>query len=243
MKVKISIVLPTYNEKENLEILIPHIEKIIKRENYCGEIIVVDDNSPDGTADIAKNFNKKYKNIKVISRMKKEGIGAALREGYNNATNDYILSMDSDLSFNPEEIVRFVDGMNSGIDLIVGNRHHLGGIYEKKQASTKIKGFVSKFGNVLVRIISGLNIHDFSANFRCIRKKTWQSIKTHEKTNALLLEMIIKSKNKGFKVNEIPVTFKERKFGKSKLNLTKEAPKFFLKLISFVIKYRLFKLK
>src|SRR3989344_3391982 len=95
---RISIIIPTYNEAENIPIIIGDIEKTIFKK-YVGEIIIVDDSSPDGTGDIAKRLNKKYKNIIVINKEKREGIGAALRVGYNNANGDILISTDADLSF------------------------------------------------------------------------------------------------------------------------------------------------
>lgn len=233
------IVLPTYNEKKNIEIFIPKIEKeIFKKRKIKGEIIVVDDSSPDGTARTALKLNKKYKNIKVIIRKKKEGIGAALRCGYNAASGRLILSSDSDLSFSTNDMLRLIDKINSGYDLVVGSRHLSKKDYEKLKIKTMIKGFVSKYGNILVRVFSGIDIHDYSSNFRIIRRKVWNDIETKEKTNSILLEMIVKTAYKGYKVAEIPVKFLERKYGKSKINLFKEVPKFFIKLVYYSLKYR-----
>lgn len=233
------IVLPTYNEKKNIEIFIPKIEKdVLKKRKIKGEIIVVDDNSPDGTARAALKLNKKYKNIKVIIRKEKEGIGAALRCGYNAASGRLILSSDSDLSFSTNDMLRLIDKINSGYDLVVGSRYLSKKDYEKLKIKTMIKGFVSKYGNILVRIFSGIDIHDYSSNFRIIRRKVWNDIETIEKTNSILLEMIVKTAYKGYKVTEIPVKFLERKYGKSKINLFKEVPKFFIKLVYYSLKYR-----
>ena len=230
--------LPTYNERENIKILIPEIENLLSDNKIEGEIIVVDDSSPDGTAKLAMTLNEEYGNITVIKRRKKEGIGAALKEGYDKSNGELILSMDTDLSFDVQDILRFIDEMDKGNDLVVGSRHLHVGDYEKPNITTKIKGFVSKFGNVGVRVLSGIDIHDFSANFRIIRKSVWDSIETKETTNSLLLEMIFKTKYKGFIVAEIPTRFKDRVYGESKLNLKKEIPKFFIKLVYFTLKYR-----
>ena len=236
---ELTIVIPTYNEKKNIEIFIPKIEKeVLKKRKIKGEIIVVDDNSPDGTARAALKLNKKYKNIKVIIRKKKEGIGAALRCGYNEASGILILSSDSDLSFSTDDMLRLIDKINSGYDLVVGSRHLTSKDYQKRKIKTFVKGFISKYGNILVRVFSGVGIHDYSANFRIIRNEVWKDIKTKEKTNSILLEMILKTAHKGYKVTEVPVKFLDRKYGKSKINLFKEVPKFFIKLIYYSLKYR-----
>ena len=240
---ELTIVIPTYNEKENIEIFIPKIEKeVLKKRKIKGEIIVVDDNSPDGTARAALKLNKKYKNIRVIIRNKKEGIGAALICGYNAASGRFILSSDSDLSFSTNDMLRLIDKIHSGYDLVVGSRHLTNKDYQKIKLKTFIKGFISKYGNILVRVLSGVNIHDYSANLRIISNDVWRDIKTKEKTNSILLEMILKTAYKGYKVTEIPVKFLDRIYGKSKINLFKEAPKFLIRLIYYVFKYRILRM-
>src|SRR3989338_31318 len=239
----ISIVLPTYNENKNIEILIPEIENLLLKNKYGFEIIVVDDSSPDGTAAAAEEMNKRYRNVRVILRKKKEGIGAALREGYNRAKNDIIISMDSDLSFDTKDILRFIEKINEGYDLVIGGRHGTDKNYEKKKFRIYVKWFISRFGNKMNKFLSGINISDFTANFRAITRNAWKNIKTRENTNSILLEMIILTKVKGYKIIEIPVTFKDRIHGESKINLAREAPKFILKLIKFSAKYRLLRMK
>lgn len=241
MTMKLTVVLPTYNELKNIQILIPELEGYLNDKKIAAEIIIVDDQSPDGTAQAAEKLNKQYDNIRVIVKEKKEGIGAALRIGYTAARGELILSMDSDLSFEITDIEKFIAKIYEGYDLVVGSRHIKEAGYEKKTFNTRVKWFVSKFGNKIVRAITGVPIHDFSANFRMIRRSVWNTIETRENTNSLLLEMILKTKYKGLKVTEIPVTFKDRIYGESKLNLKKEAPKFFVKLFYFTIKYRLLK--
>ena len=234
---KLSIIIPTYNETKNITQLIPTIEKTIFSK-YRGEIIVVDDNSPDGTAAVAEKLNQRYHNIRVIVRAKKEGIGAALREGYNAAQGDIILSTDADLSFDVKDMHRLLRTLQQGYDLVVGSRHLPEGSYEKTMLKTRIKSVVSKYGNTLVRWLSDLDVHDTSANFRAIKRSVWRKIHTTDTTNSLLLEMILKTKYRGYRIAEIPVTFKDRRYGQSKINLLKEVPKYFVKLLWYVLKYR-----
>lgn len=234
----ISIILPTYDEAENVVILIPALEKFLRNQKIDFEIIVVDDNSPDGTADICKKLNKKYKNINVIVKEKKEGIGAALRVGYSAGKKSILLSMDSDLSFQFEDIARFLQEMDSK-ELVVACRYIENGYYEKKQLTTAIKATVSRFGNKFIKLISGINLDDYTTNFRAIKKEVYDQLQLCENNNAFLMEMIIKTAYSGFKVGQIPVHFKERIYGKSKLNLALEAPKFFLKTVKYVLKARL----
>jgi len=238
---KLSIIIPTYNEKENIKILIPLLEKTLKKQKYNFEIIVVDDNSPDGTWKIAESLNKKYKNIRIILRKKMDGIGSALREGYNAAKNELIISMDADLSYEVGDILSLIEKIEEGYDLVVGTRHNIESYYEKNLLRTKIKWTFSNLGNKFIGFLTGIPIHDFTANFRIIKKSVWSRIKTKEKTNTLLLEMILRTYYKKHKVAEIPITFKDRRYGESKLKIGREAPKFFIKLLFYVIKLRVFK--
>ncbi|MBI4919681.1 glycosyltransferase [Candidatus Azambacteria bacterium] len=228
---KLSVVLPTYNEEKNIEIFIPQIEE--EFQNELLEIIVVDDNSNDGTKKLLAELNDKFGNIKLISRPKLMGIGSAIRDGYNAAIGEYILSSDADLSFQVGDMRRLYEKLNEGYDLVLAYRHGNKGGYERKKLFVKIKYMFSRFGNFAVRNISGLGVRDVSANFRIIRRAGWHKIQTVENTNSLLFEMIVKAKRKGLKIAEIPITFSERRFGKSKLNILKEAPKFLVKFIKY----------
>ena len=218
----ISLVLPTYNEKDNISSLIPRLEDVIKKNKYDAEIIVVDDSSPDGTAKVAEDLGKKYGNVRVIVRKKKEGIGAAIREGYDSANGDIIMSMDVD-SLDPEDIPSFVSKINDGFDLVVGSRHRKGGVYEKKAAKTRLKKVISTAGNRFIKGITGLKLSDFTLNYRAMKKEAWKAIKTERNGSDFLVEMILKIHKKGFKVGEIPVVFKDRVAGSSKIRLFHEA--------------------
>jgi glycosyltransferase involved in cell wall biosynthesis len=235
-KPSLSIVLPTYNEKDNIKILIPEIERTFSHINH--EIIVVDDNSPDGTAKVSEELNKKYGNIRVIVRKKKEGIGAAIREGYNHSKNSIILSSDSDLSFTLSDTYRLYEKIQEGYDLVWGSKYSKGSFYEPETLEGRIKKLVSKSGNKIIRLATGIDAYDFTANLRSVRKDVWKQIRTQEKTNTFLMEMILKCKYGGFRVTEMPVTFNARIHGESKMNLTVEAPKFIIKMIKYVLMYR-----
>lgn len=230
----VSIILPTYNERENVAILIPEIELLFEKERrwHLQEIIVVDDYSPDGTAGLCRELNKKYRNIVVLQK-KKEGIGAALQHGYTMAKGDILVSMDSDLSFSSADIPKVLGKIAEGADLVLGSRYAKEGRYEKKRMGTWIKGNISSLGNKLIRRLIHLKIHDFSANFRGIRKVVWDAIETKERTNLMLLEMIVKAQRRGYAITEVPVLFRERRFGKSKLNLFVESLHFLYKLLFY----------
>ena len=233
---ELSIVIPTYNEKDNIAILIRDIEQALDGIDF--EIVVVDDNSPDGTGKIVQELSSQNHPVRLLTKMKKEGIGAALREGYRSCTTPIIASTDADLSFNPQDLKKLYNAIKGGLDLVVGTRHSKGSYYETPNRQIWIKHMVSLLGNRTLKLLTGIPLEDFSGNFRAFTKQTWQKINTQENTNTLLFEMILKAYFTGCTVGQIPVTFHDRKFGSSKLKLSLEAPKFFLKLLRYLFIYR-----
>jgi len=234
----LTIILPTYNEAENLAEFIPEIEERFEGRPF--RILVVDDASPDGTAEVARHLNERYGNIEVLTPPERKGLGAALRLGYDHASTPYILSSDSDLSFGVDEMLRLYETIQErGDDLVQGTRHEAGGHYEVTGTRIWMKRASSVIGNFLVRHLAGLPVTDCSANFRVIRKDAWQRIRTRENTNAILFEMIFKCHHGGLKVSSIPVTFRDRRHGESKLNLVVEIPKFLVRMVYYVARYRL----
>ncbi|MEK6874462.1 MAG: glycosyltransferase [Nanoarchaeota archaeon] len=230
----LTVVLPTYNEKKNIQILIPQLEKLLTtKTTYTFEILVVDDNSPDGTAAAAKQLSKKYKNIRVLTRTQNEGLGAALIDAYNHAKGDRILSMDSDLAFSLDDVITLLHKLDEGYDLVVGSRHDKLGGYEKTNPRIYLKYAISKLGNTFTQHFLKLPVHDFSLNFRVIRKEMWKRIDVKEKLNTMLLEMIVRTRQQSGKITSIPVTFKDRIYGESKMKLHKQAPIFLKKVLEF----------
>jgi dolichol-phosphate mannosyltransferase len=216
----LSIILPTYNESENIKKLIPEIRK----EFPESEIIVVDDNSPDRTAKVAKNLG-----AKVIVRKKKEGIGAALKDGYNAASNEVIVSMDADCSISVKDIYRLLEKLKTN-DLVTGSKY---------SRESKAQGFASKrqkilsyLGNKFFIILFQLPVDDVTLNFRALTNKIWKQLNLKEKSNVFLLEMLIESKSKNMKIAQIPIVFYKRFYGKSKTNLKR----LFLLYFKFLIK-------
>jgi len=230
----ISVVLPTYNERENILKLIEHIENVVKRNKLKSEIVVVDDSSPDGTAAAVKALNKNYGNIRVLIRKKKLGVGSAHMFGYQHSNGDVIIAMDTDLSHDPEQIIAMIEKMNEGYDIVAGSRHMKGSYYERKTPETRRKYIASKYGNMLTTFLSGVPIHDFTNGFRAIRKYVVKNVETESTGNSFLMEFLVKAHKKGYRVTEIPVTFKDRKFGHSKLQLEKESLKYIRDLLKYL---------
>jgi dolichol-phosphate mannosyltransferase len=233
----VSVILPTYNERENITVLLPEIERAFA--DIPLEILVVDDGSPDGTAAAARAINARFQNIRVIARGKKEGIGAALRHGFDEARHAVLISSDSDMSFCAGDMRRLYDKVLEGHDVVVGSRHSVGARYDHARPATRVKYQISYYGNRLVRWLTRVGVNDFSANFRAIRRDVWGRLEIEEKTNAVLLEMVVKAAYSGARIAEIPVAFAERLHGTSKLNLWAEAPRCLLKAAKYFWWYRI----
>ena len=229
----ISLVLPTYNEKDNIVKLIQEIESLLTKEKIRFEIVVVDDNSPDGTADVARKLNQKYRNIRVFVREKKLGIGSAHMFGYNKIKGDIVIAMDTDLSHDPRQMLLMIKKVNEGYDMVVGSRHMKGAYYEKKTPETMKKFVASRLGNIITTLISRVPIHDFTNGYRAIKKEVIDNVKTNSTGNSFLMEFIVKAHRKGYRITEVPVTFMDRKFGKSKLKLGEESMKYFKDLFKY----------
>lgn len=231
---ELSIVLPAYKERENLAIFIPEIEKAFN--GYSFEIIIIDDNSQDGTKELIESLNGKFGNIKLISRPRLMGIGSALRDGYNMSQGEFILSSDADLSFVVEDMKRLFETIKGGYDIVLGYKIEYKPLkQEDKPLWVRVSYIISQVGNWTIKNFSGMkNIHNFNTNFRILRRSKWLEIKTVEDRHFFLFETIFRILKKGAKITEIPVVFYNRRFGDSKMNFLKEAPKYFLKLTRYV---------
>lgn len=213
---KTLIIIPTYNEKENIKKLIPEI----KRVNKSVHILVVDDASKDGTAGVVKVFMKKDKTIKLIERNGKYGLGTAYVAGFKYAIKnkyDYIFEMDADFSHDPKYINDFLKNMKR-YDLVIGSRY-LNGISVINWPLRRL--MLSKFATFYVRFITGLPLTDATSGFKCFRRKVLEAIdldNIHSDGYSFQIEMHYKAWKKGFKIKEIPIIFVDRDTGASKMS-------------------------
>ena len=237
MTVNLSIVLPTYKEKENLEILIPQIEEEFRGTSF--EIVVVDDHSCDGTRELATQLGGRYKNITLLERPGLLGIGSALRDGYNCAQGEYILSSDADLSFNPQDMRALYEKICTGYDMVLGYK-----ISRKREGNAEVHrtfhGWIEEYvtsplSNSIIRLMSGIKLKNYNTDFRIIRASIWKNIHPVEDRQFFLFETIYRAKQAGARITELPVTFSPRTFGESKVNFFKQAPKYLMKLIHLVL--------
>jgi dolichol-phosphate mannosyltransferase len=213
---KTVIVIPTYNEKDNIQRIIPAIRKCFKQAH----ILVVDDNSPDGTGSAVKALAKKDAAIKLIERDGKYGLGTAYVEGFKWSLKngyDYIFEMDADFSHDPKYLPDFMEGIK-GADLVVGSRY-VNGVSVINWPLRRL--MLSKFANFYARTITGLPLTDCTSGFKCYSRKVLEAVgldKVHSDGYAFQIEMHYKAWKKGFKIGEIPIIFVDRINGTSKMS-------------------------
>lgn len=221
---KAVIIIPTYNEKENIEKLITvlHDEIFPQIKKYDMHILVVDDNSPDGTGDIVKGIMKKWKNVSLIQG-EKQGLGAAYMRGMTYAVDemkaDVMFEFDADFSHDPKKIPEFLQKIDEGYDFVIGTRYSYGGSIPQDWGLHR--KFMSVFGNLLVRfVMMRFYIHDWTGGYRAVRKEVFQKEKSKlEKVQGYTFQIsfLHRAVQDGFKVAEVPFHFADRTKGKSKI--------------------------
>lgn len=217
---RISIVVPTYNERENIIKLVPKIFDVFKKSNIDGNVIIVDDKSPDGTALEVKKMQELYP-IKLIERDQKMGLGSAYIAGFKEALKngaDLIFEMDADLSHDPDGIPQFINTIKDGHDVVIGSRLVDGGAVVGWNWHRKM---ISFGGNFIGRTIAGVDISDLTSGYRVYKSDVLKSIdldKVKSRSYDFQLEMLARTLNGGFKIGIVPIIFRERTKGKSKLS-------------------------
>ena len=212
------VIIPTYNEKENIEVI---VRKVFSLETAF-DILVIEDNSPDGTADIVKVLQKEFSQLHIIERKGKLGLGTAYITGFKWALEnnyEYVFEMDADFSHNPEDLVRLYDACaNQGGDMAIGSRYVSGvNVVNWPMGRVLMSYFASKY----VRIVTGMKIHDATAGFKCYTKKVLETInldKIRFKGYAFQIEMKFTTWKFGFNIIEVPIIFTDRTQGTSKMS-------------------------
>ena len=217
---KITMVIPTYNESENLPKLVKDVLALPLEDIH---ILIVDDNSPDGTGDLAEKLRKEYNDrVHCLHRAGKLGLGSAYREGFKMAMEegaDYIGQMDADFSHPVDKIPLMVKEL-ANADLVIGSRYVKGGKLDENWPF--YRKWLSGFGNAYARIILGLPNRDVTGGYKLWKKETLAAMPMDTiKSNGYVfqVEMNYVASKMGFKIVEIPIYFQERTMGKSKMNL------------------------
>lgn len=215
---RIRIIIPTYNEAENI---MPLITEVLGAMPEGARILVIDDGSPDGTADLVRSFMAGDSRVSMMTRSGKLGMGsayqAAFRRALNEGGDDVIVTMDADFSHNPRYIPELVAACQDH-DLVVGSRYVKGGAIEHWEFWRRL---LSWGGNLYVRMITGSPIRDNTAGFSCMRADFLRRVpfeRVRATGYAWWFELRMMFRRRGARITEIPITFTERRLGQSKIN-------------------------
>jgi dolichol-phosphate mannosyltransferase len=212
------IIIPTYNENKNITKLLSKIKKLNTEVKL--NILIIDDSSPDGTAKTIKSIMSTNKNIYLIERESKMGLGSAYCVGFKWAIKkeyDYVIQMDADLSHNPNDIISLLSNMNH-YDIAIGSRYKTG-VNVVNWPLRRL--MLSYFANVYARIFTGVKIHDLTGGFKCISIKALKSInlsKIRSEGYSFQIELNFLFWNKNFRIIEVPIIFYDRTIGESKMS-------------------------
>ncbi|PKK84777.1 MAG: dolichyl-phosphate beta-D-mannosyltransferase [candidate division Zixibacteria bacterium HGW-Zixibacteria-1] len=213
---KALIIFPTYNEKENIELI---VGKVLEKDPRVN-VLIVDDNSPDGTGDIADRLSSRNGRINVLHRTNKEGLGRAYIAGFKWAIEhrfDYIFEMDADFSHDPRYIVDFLKTIEDH-DLVLGSRY-ISGVNVINWPMKRL--LLSYYANVYTRIVTGLPVRDATGGFKCFRREVLEALDLDAiRSNGYIfqIEVSLRVWKKGFRIKEIPIIFTDRERGTSKMS-------------------------
>jgi dolichol-phosphate mannosyltransferase len=209
-----TICLPTYNERENIEPMLHALgDKGVR-------VLVVDDNSPDGTGEIADRLAQELGYVEVLHRTQKEGLGPAYLAGFQRALADgaeLVLEMDCDFSHSPDDVPRLIAAVEAGADLVIGSRYVRGGSIGNWGV---VRRLVSAGGSVYARLLLGVPIRDLTGGFKCYRRRVLETIDLaaiDSKGYAFQIETTFRTLRAGFRIEEIPIHFVDREEGGSKM--------------------------
>jgi dolichol-phosphate mannosyltransferase len=224
------VIIPTYNESENILCLIPamlslHIDGL--------RILIIDDNSPDGTGAVVEGIRKGGLPVEIIHRQKKDGLGSAYRIGFQYALDrkaEYIIEMDADLSHHPNDIPRLLACAEQRYECVIGSRRVCGG---RTIGWPWHRRFMSTVAVFFARSLLGLKTRDVTSGFRCYRRSFFEKVPVsslRSQRYAIQEEITFLAERHNISMQEIPITFRERKFGRSKLGW-KEISEFFAMIL------------
>jgi len=213
---KALVIIPTYNERENL----PELLRQIFAENLPLEVLIIDDNSPDGTGAVADQLSASDSRVHVMHRPGKMGLGSAYVAGFRYALErdyDAVFEMDADFSHNPDSLPQFLRELENA-DLVVGSRY----LHGVTVVNWPLKRLILSYGaNVYSRIITGIPIKDLTGGFKCFRRQVLESLdlsRVRSDGYGFQIEINYKAWRKGFRIREIPILFVDRRAGESKMN-------------------------
>ncbi|MDO8558593.1 MAG: glycosyltransferase [bacterium] len=228
---ELSIIFLTFNEEKNIGLILPQTYEVLKRMGITHEFIIVDDASADRTRQEVRKLSKTIPEVRLIERDNERGVATAMVRGYNEGRGIYLGTLDADLAHDPEYLPAMINLLRSGnADFVIGSRYVPGAKFIGKPFLNKIASIV---GQLVVRIFLRFPIRDTSNNYRIFHRKVWETIKNrlHPEGNVMLTEIVYRAYQKGFRIVEVPTIYEERRFGKSKLGVGREAYRFFKNIL------------
>ncbi|WP_141621348.1 polyprenol monophosphomannose synthase [Myxococcus sp. AB036A] len=226
------VCIPTYNERENIEAIVQAVLEADPRV----DILIVDDNSPDGTGQLADGLAAQDSRVRVLHREKKEGLGRAYLAAFRWALAEqytYILEMDADFSHDPRYLSGILDAAEAGADLVLGSRYVTGGGTVNWGVGRQL---ISRGGSLYARSILGVGIQDLTGGFKCFHRRVLEAIDLDSVKStgyAFQIELTYRTLRKGFTVREVPIVFEDRRVGHSKMS-----KKIFAEALTMVWKLR-----
>jgi dolichol-phosphate mannosyltransferase len=213
-----TVCLPTYNERENLPRMIEALSLVLREGD---RVLVIDDNSPDGTGEEADTLAAAHPFVDVLHRAEKEGLGRAYVAGFHRALADgaeLVLEMDCDFSHDPKDVPRLIEAAEGGADLVLGSRYVLGG---GTRNWGLLRRLISRGGSVYTALFLHMGVKDPTGGFKCFRRRVLEQLDLEAITPrgyAFQIETTYRVKQAGFEVVEIPITFVDREVGQSKMS-------------------------
>jgi dolichol-phosphate mannosyltransferase len=216
------LILPTFNEAENIEAILRAADAVLAGAAPEGHrILVVDDSSPDGTGEIAERLAAELGTIEVLHRSERKGLGPAYLAGFAHALDGgatHVMEMDSDFSHDPNDLVPLLAAVREGADLALGSRYVPGGGVTDWGL---LRQFVSRGGSWYARVALGLEVRDLTGGFKCFRREVLEAIDlptVRSQGYAFQVELTYRAVLAGFRVVEVPITFRDRQLGRSKMS-------------------------
>jgi dolichol-phosphate mannosyltransferase len=216
------LILPTYNEAENIEAILAAAGEVLAKAAPEGfRVLVVDDGSPDGTGRIAERLAGEHEWARVLHRTEKNGIGPAYLAGFRHALDHgagCVMEMDSDFSHDPADLARLLEAVYDGADLALGSRYVPGGGVTDWGL---LRRFVSEGGSTYARWVLGLRVRDLTGGFKCFRREVLEAIHfdgVRSQGYAFQVELTYRAARAGFRIVEVPIVFKDRERGQSKMS-------------------------
>jgi dolichol-phosphate mannosyltransferase len=216
------LILPTYNEAENVQAIVAAAAKALTGAAPGGfRVLIVDDSSPDGTGRLADEMAAEHDWLQVLHRTEKNGIGPAYLAGFRHALDNgagYVMEMDSDFSHDPADLARLLEAAYDGADLVLGSRYAPGGGVTEWGL---LRRFISQGGSTYARLVLGLHVRDLTGGFKCFRREVLEAIHfdgVRSQGYAFQVELTYRAVQAGFSVVEVPIVFRDRQQGTSKMS-------------------------